>query len=351
MLFFFPKKIEQTAFGTWEHLRGGSSKRKKASKESNEGFDEKAIGTQPVKDSRPFYEPFDDNDLVYCDDGGSDSCYGYPADVFDDDYWSEFDDDNEEEDCEGIDEEEDDDDDGEDDYKLGRYSSKSSEYDEECSESDGECNTGGSTEDWSDNDIKAEVGSDPNYPFFVRLSSYTPDPEGSFNLTSQSTKDSVQKSQKEAGSKGSRNSVGKNSKNSNGKITKDTGVKGKYPISKGSFSQNMRPSSEPDLETPPEEVQTNHRSRRKTRNRPNYVLVDSDILVNTMCPHMLNDFKSSPQQWGKKKEVFVNIYNATVQGQDRARFFPGDQVSSMGSFVRRSMGTLVVGILSSIIPF
>lgn len=115
---------------------------------------------------------------------------------------------------------------------------------------------------------------------------------------------------------------------------------------------NTEPSRNPELEIASiGGLEISHHKKRRIK-RPEYVLVDSEILVNNICPHMINDFRSSPQQWGKQKPVSVRVSNSSLGiMKDTPRFFPGEHYASTGSFISRSLVTLIVGLLLSLIPF
>lgn len=66
---------------------------------------------------------------------------------------------------------------------------------------------------------------------------------------------------------------------------------------------------------------------------PEYVLVDNSILVNEICPHMPNHFRSSKQVPGKTEDVLVTVFRQTPSSrltrsrpQYEGSFFPTDHL-------------------------
>ncbi|WPK24530.1 hypothetical protein PUMCH_001806 [Australozyma saopauloensis] len=82
---------------------------------------------------------------------------------------------------------------------------------------------------------------------------------------------------------------------------------------------------------------------------PDYVLVATSILVNKICDHMPNHFRSDPQEIGKMEEILVVVFDDPVQAPkgrftsriDQHVFFPGDPLFS--SAHRQTWAT--VGVL------
>lgn len=78
---------------------------------------------------------------------------------------------------------------------------------------------------------------------------------------------------------------------------------------------------------------------------PEYVLVDNSILVNEICPHMPNHFRSSRQEPGKTQDVLVTVFRQPPSSRlTRSRprheetFFPTDHIfasSTLSGRIRR----------------
>ncbi|KAM9932607.1 hypothetical protein OXX80_007759, partial [Metschnikowia pulcherrima] len=417
MLLFFPKRLEKSAFNSWQSIRSSSSKYAKDLRKSEMWPRMKAPATSPVMPQAPAYGDMKENAVV-----------PQPAPIIEDK--SKLSEASAGEDANTpiplepnkeiqIDQ------------GSGDYGSESSDGDGSSSGSDSDSDSEWSFDDtWGESPDSAEnkhKEKPEDYPFFVRLSSYDPNEQNEtpseknydsdtglgdagdihddadehddeHSDTIDDTKDHDQDESLHSPIE-EEHEMGDNEDHPP-EYEHDPGFDHDEPSREYEDPSDdpHAPESAPDEYTPdPDEINSDnsdetesprkqperrrgpvfyddsgrayfktrstkhtksaastsgHHRKKKSRQKPGYVLIDSEILVNTICPHMLNDFKSSPQQWGKRKSVSVTVSNATLPTiHDPPRYFPGDHVSSKGSLLTRSLVTLAIGLLSSLFPF
>lgn len=104
------------------------------------------------------------------------------------------------------------------------------------------------------------------------------------------------------------------------------------------------------------DITTNYESLiqpSEQEHEPEYVLVDNSILVNEICPHMPNHFRSSSQEPGKSEEVLVTVFRQPTSSRLKASrpqyegsFFPTNNLfASSSQAARIRLQDLVMWIL------